>query len=276
MTYSEVQPIALAIMTSIITGGFVLVFVEIGNRKNRENERNDRIMNPFLHKLSAYFRFMGWCEWQIIYPNDINENEKEFKTLVNQMALEGNKLTMSGEDYGIDNFTAKQLDDIALKINNIWYYRDKMHPCRLGWKGRVSYDGIDLISKELKEINPSLLSEEHGVDLVAKVSGDFYVDVYQPIEYETFRHEAYIKQYNTQTVWVASFFSFVLLMLCLMLFVKLPVLLLQLASAVIVLMLVISLVTLAFDVKYWVGRRAKRIDRKRRRKENRARRINNH
>lgn len=115
MTYSEVQPIALAIMTSIITGGFVLVFVEIGNRKNRENERNDRIMNPFLHKLSAYFRFMGWCEWQIIYPNDIDENEKEFKILVNLMALEGNKLTMSGGDYGIDDFTAKQLDDIALK-----------------------------------------------------------------------------------------------------------------------------------------------------------------
>lgn len=38
MTYAEVQPIALAIMTSIITGGFVLVFVEIGNRKNREND----------------------------------------------------------------------------------------------------------------------------------------------------------------------------------------------------------------------------------------------
>ena len=31
------QPIALAILTSIITGGFVLVLVEIGNRKNREN-----------------------------------------------------------------------------------------------------------------------------------------------------------------------------------------------------------------------------------------------
>ena len=35
MAYTEVQPIVLSILTSIITGGFVLVFVEIGNRKNR-------------------------------------------------------------------------------------------------------------------------------------------------------------------------------------------------------------------------------------------------
>ena len=272
MTYSEVQPIALAIMTSIITGGFVLVFIEIGNRKGRENDRHDRLITPFLHKLSAYFRFVNWCRSQIIYPkDDINGYEKEFRTLVNEMETYGSRLIMSGGDYSIDDFNAKQLNDIALRINNIWYYRDKMRPCRLKWEGRVSYDGTDLIAKELKEINPSYLSEEQNVDLVAKVSGDFYVDVYQPIEYESFRHEAYLKQYNTQTIWVAAFFSFVLLMLCLMLFVKLPVFVLQIASLAVVLMLIASLLTLAIDVMFWVHRRAIRMKRKHQRKENRQR-----
>ena len=33
---------AVAILTAIVTGGFVLVFVEIGNRKNRENDNYRR------------------------------------------------------------------------------------------------------------------------------------------------------------------------------------------------------------------------------------------
>lgn len=273
MTYSEVHTIALAIMTSIITGGFVLVFVEIGNRKNRENDRHDGIMTPFLHKLSAYFRFMNWCRSQIIYPkDDMNDHEKVFKALVNQMETYGGRLIMSGGDYQVDDFNARQLNDIALNINNIWYYRDKMKPCRLKWDGRVSYDGTDYIAKELKEINSSYLSKEQGVDLVAKVSGDFYVDIYQPIEYETYRHEAYLKQYNTQTIWVAVFFSFVLLVLCLMLFVKLPVLFLQIVSSCIVLMLIISLLTLAVDVKVWAQRGGKKMEHKRLRIERREKR----
>lgn len=56
----EVPQIVLSIMSSIITGGFVLVFVEIGNRKNRENDKYEHIMYPFMHKLSSYFRYISW------------------------------------------------------------------------------------------------------------------------------------------------------------------------------------------------------------------------
>lgn len=41
MDYNTVQNIAIPILISIITGGFVLVFVEIDNRKNRENDRKE-------------------------------------------------------------------------------------------------------------------------------------------------------------------------------------------------------------------------------------------
>ena len=273
MTYSEVQPIALAILTSIITGGFVLVFVEIGNRKNRENDRYDGLLTPFLHKLSSYFRFMNWCRSQILYPKDINGYEKEFKSLVNQMEMYGSKLIMSGGDYRVDDFTAKELYDIAFKINNVWYYRDKMRPCRLIWEGKVTYDGTDYIAKELKEINPALLTEKQSVDLVAKVSSSFFTDVYQPIEYESFRHENYLKHYNIQTVWVSVCFSFVLFMLCMMLFVQLPVCFLQIATTCIVLMLAISLLVLAIDIKVWVRWRAKFIAKKHKRKERRDKRT---
>ena len=246
MTLTDVQPIALAILTSIITGGFVLVLVEIGNKKNRENDRHEQIMRPFMHKLSAYFRFVSWCSSCIIYPKPLNDYEKFFKKLVNEIGNYGGRAITSGGDYGIGYFTAKQLDDIASDINNIWYWHDKMNPCRLTWEGRM---GDDFIQKELREVNPIYLGLPEDVNLVAKVSGEFYTDIYQPVEYETYRHEAYVEQYKRQTVTVCGFVSFVLLILSLMLFLKLPVLLLQIATFAVILMLIGSLQMLAVDVK---------------------------
>lgn len=82
MELASVQNILLTILTSIITGGFVLVFVEIGNRKNRENDRYDQIMQPFMHKLSSYLRFLSWSGIHIKYPTVLNCYEDEFKNLV--------------------------------------------------------------------------------------------------------------------------------------------------------------------------------------------------
>lgn len=224
----------------------MLVLVEIGNRKNRENDRHEQIMRPFMHKLSAYFRFANWCSSCIIYPNPLNDYEKSFKKLLNEIGSFGGRAIISGGDYGMGYFTAKQLDDIACEINNIWYWHDKMNPCRMMWDGRI---GGDFIQKELKEVDPIYLGLPEDVNLVAKVSGEFYTDIYQPIEYETFRHEAYVKQYKRQTAIVCGFVSFVLLILSLMLFAKYPVLLLQVATFAVIMMLMGSLLMLAVDMK---------------------------
>lgn len=253
MAYEEILPIALAILTSIITGGFVLVFVEIGNRKNRENDKHDQIMVPFMHKLSSFFRYISWCSSHIRYPKPLEGYEKKFKELIDEIGGYGGRAITSGGDYSIDYFSAEKLDSIAFDINNIWYYHDKMHPCRLTWDDRMH--GEEFISKELKEINPIYLKEKIDVNLVVKVSGEFYTDIYQPIENETYRHEAYQEQYKRQTCIVVAFVCFVLLLLGMMLFVKLPELLLQLSTALVILMLMSSLLMLAINIrtqiKWW-------------------------
>lgn len=139
MLYPEVQAIALAILTSIITGGFILVFVEIGNRKNRENDRHDQILLPFMHKLSSYLRFMSWCQGAIGYHKPLDEHEEPFKMLVERLGKQGGRLIMSGGDFTPDSFSAKALNAMALDINNVWYWHDKMNPCRLTWTMPVHY-----------------------------------------------------------------------------------------------------------------------------------------
>ncbi len=71
----EVQYV-LSILTSIITGGFVLVYVEIGNRINRENDRWETLITPFMRKISAYCRFISYYE-PLIISKECDDNEKE-------------------------------------------------------------------------------------------------------------------------------------------------------------------------------------------------------
>ena len=247
MGYLMLYQTVLTILSSIITGGFVLVFVEIGNRKNRENDRHDIQMLPFIHKLSAYFRFISWCSSHINYPKPLNEKDRNFKQLTEKMSKYGGQIIMSGGDYLIDSFTAEELEQIALDINNIWYWHDKMRPCNLSWNNHT-FDK-ELIDKDLKEINPKYLGLQYDVNLVAKVSGDFYVDIYQPIEYESYRHEAYLKLFSIH-MWIVSIaVTIVLIILCLMLFLQMPSSFLQYSTLIIILLLLSSLMLLGIDIK---------------------------
>lgn len=247
MVQADTQTILLSILTSIITGGFILVFMEVGNRKNRENDRYDQIMSPFMHKLSAYFRFLNWCSHRIKYPKPLNEYEKEFKLLIDEIARYGGRAIISGGDYGINYFSTAKLNNVCLSINNIWYYHDKMNPCRLTWDDGRFND--QFIAKELKEVFPNYLFDSRNVDLVSRVSGDFYTDIYQPIEDETYKHEAYIEHFNRQTVFVAIAVGFVLLGLNTMLFVQLPIWMMRMLGVVTLILLIGCLILLGVETK---------------------------
>lgn len=251
-----VQSILLSILTSIITGGFILVFVEIGNRKNRENDRNDQIMRPFMHKLSSYFRFLCWCSPHIEYPKDLKEDEnvRQFKKLVETVSAYGVSLISSGYEYDVEHFSASELDDICRKINNIWYYYDKMNPCNLIWDEQP-FDSDEYIVKELKEFLPNHLSLPIDIGLVSKVSGDFYTDIYQPIENELYRHEIYVNHFKRQSRFVAIAVGFVLIVLTLILFIVLPIFLMRITGVLVVLFLILCLLLLGMNmntqIKYY-------------------------
>lgn len=243
----EVSQIVLSILSSIITGGFVLVFVGIGNRKNRENDKYEHIMYPFMHKLSSYFRYISWCQSHIIYSKPPKSNEKKIKLLIGDIARYGGMAITSGGDYGINYFTASKLNEIALDINNIWYWHDNMNPCKMTWDRNMRAG--EFIAKELKEINPVYLQCEQDIDLIAKVSGDFYMYVYQPIEVTTYNHEAYQEHYKLQTKIVACFVCFVLVVLGAVLFGVENVWILRISTLISILMLGFSLLMLAVEEK---------------------------
>lgn len=121
-----------------------------------------------MKRLSAYCRFVTWSKSQLIYSKGEETYEENFKKLVNQIGHYGHMLIMSGGDFPIHQFTANELNDIALDIKNIWYWHDKMHPCKIQWE--QSGLGVnEYINNELNKINPSYLSLKHDAYMVAMV-----------------------------------------------------------------------------------------------------------
>jgi hypothetical protein len=222
LTPETIYSTIVTILSAVITGGFVLVFIEVGNRKNRENDRYRLIMEPFMRKLCAYFRYVDWVEKRIVYPKQLNENEQEFKFLMDTMAHYGSELIIGGGDYALSHFTAKELHFIGYGINNIWYYYDRMRPSNLQWDEDFSINR-KLIDKELIKLDRSYLNEPLGLHQLSTISGEFFTDVYQPIEYEPENHELLSKLYFGQSMFVGSSLFLVLITLCLMISVSLSV-----------------------------------------------------
>lgn len=246
--YNQLFPAALTILTAIITGGYVLVFVEIGNRKNRECDKYEVEIRPFMRKISAYFRLISWYSTHIQYPSKMNSYEKYHKDLVKSLSHYGHQLIMSGGDFGHNHFSARQLDDICMDINNIWYWQDKMHPNRLELRVLSNESEINT-AKDLRILDSQYSGMSLDIDLVAKISGDFYVDIYQPIQYKLGNHEAFVEHYRRQTIFVLFCIVNVLLALVAMVIVALPPFLLQMSVVSVVVLLLSCLLMLGIDDK---------------------------
>ncbi len=68
---------ALSILTAVITGGYILVYIAIDNRKNRLIDSYNQIMPPFLKSLPAYRRFVTWSKSQLIYSKGKDAYEEK-------------------------------------------------------------------------------------------------------------------------------------------------------------------------------------------------------
>lgn len=247
----EVQYV-LSILTSIITGGFVLVYVEIGNRINRENDRCETLITPFMRKISAYCRFISYYE-PLIISKECDDNEKEkqkhLKSILERIAKKGKNLINSGVNYTVDSFTYNELRMLAEDINNLWFWYEKINPCYMN----IDNNGYEVVYKsineELKEINPMFLSRSCDLGLVAELSGGLYIEFERFVEGEIYKHEKEIELYKCQIRGVLVAIILVLILLGMLLLGILPVWLLKILTMVILLFMVAALLMLGIDKK---------------------------
>lgn len=254
--YITIYNTVVTILSAVITGGFVLILVEIGNRKNRESDQYRQTMMPFVQKLSAYLRYICWIKPHIVNPKPVNEDEKSFLSIVLNLGVRGSDLIENGGCFDINSITAKDLEHFCNNINHIWYMYDRR------WLDRFKWDETDsfyqeLIDKELAQINPRYLSMQEGLCKIAKISGEFYTDIYMPIQDEPYSHESSSKLYSIHTWIVSASLFFVLLCLGLLVCFTWPIWLLKLTTISVIMLFGLCMLLLLIDENkqlYWLYR----------------------
>lgn len=187
--------IAVSILTSLLTGGFILFFIENQNAEKDVVSRFNSIIKPFYNKLTKFLIYVNWSKSIIHYDNPKTGYIPDLILIMNELSRIAGTSIISGSDVPI--MKAKDIDILCDKINNIWYVYDK------GWfvREHISIDkgnGYDYLENQIKEslkaYNEKYSNPVIDINLLPKVSGEFYVEVWQPVQNITYEYEYWQKK----------------------------------------------------------------------------------
>ena len=122
---SSVQ-IAVDILTALLTGGFLLFFIETMHVESDVKQLYKAIMNPFYHKLSKLTVFVGYLRSAIRFPD--MERAKCLKDDMEYIRKAGDVPSSSGRD--IPYMKSKELEKLCDIINDVWYTLDNSSELR--------------------------------------------------------------------------------------------------------------------------------------------------
>lgn len=194
--------IIIPIIVALLTGGFIILFLENQHIGANVIERYHFVMQPFMHRLSNYFKFLSSAKVYFSIKKGTKKDEAEyvfaFKDLMDKLSHLAHPCIMSGQDYPVSKFSAIQLDGICDDINNVWYYWDRKRNYMLKYCTYDSYEAelFGKLDREyLNEVFPHKYDEtKFSLNLISDVSGTFYTEIYQPIQNVPSEYEYWCKE----------------------------------------------------------------------------------
>lgn len=194
--------IIVSIIVALLTGGFIILFLENQHVGANVIERYHFVMQPFMHRLSNYFKFLSSAKVYFSINRGTKKEDAEyvfaFKDLMDKLSHFASPCIMSGQDYPVSKFSAQQLQKICEDINNVWYYWDDKRNYMINYCSYDSYKAnlFGKLDREyLNEVFPHKYDEnDFSLDLISDVSGTFYTNVYEPIKYVPFEYEQWCKK----------------------------------------------------------------------------------
>lgn len=183
----EQLSLIISILAALLTGGFLMIFIENQQVAGSLADRFHINMNPFFLSFGNYVKFISFFKpcFTFKVSND-SDYVMRLKEDVERIARLGGQLIVWGQDYPADYFTAKELDSICNTINDIWYCVDKEYVYiyqHLDFDSRHAEMFDEYIRDYLEAISPKYKGMKLTKDLLAKVSGDFFLEKYQPIKH---------------------------------------------------------------------------------------------
>jgi hypothetical protein len=176
------------ILTSLLTGGVLVLFVESQQLANSVRDRFVFVMHPFMKSLTAYLRFLSF------YKSSYRFNKGQFTHLqddIDYLSRLGGKSIVAGKNIPVDYFSARQLENICDKINNIWYLIDRN---RHDFYTTVTFQKtlfVENCKSYLLEVDLKYTGYVLDRKSIESVSESFYTEIYSPIQDIPYEYEAW-------------------------------------------------------------------------------------
>lgn len=189
----EQLSIIISILAALLTGGFLMIFIESQKVAGGVTDRFHFIMKPFYRDFSNYVKFISsFKTWFTFNVSDDSDYINRLKDNVEMIGRLGGISIVSGQDFPADYFSAKELETICNTINNIWYLIDQdinYFDNHIDFHSRHEQRSSEYTKKYLEALSPKYKGMELTKNMLASVSGDFFVERYQPIEHILFEYE---------------------------------------------------------------------------------------
>lgn len=186
--------IATTILSALLTGGFILFFLENQHIERDVIERFRSIMDPYYHKLNRYLQLVYFLRGRIQYTDNSMGWIPEIKTITDEFAYLGSLSYTDG--YPMKYLKASQLDNLNHKINQLWYFYDKGS----GTTNHISFDPdrAHIFSDEVVWDTLSSISDKFKLlkidkHLLPAISGSFYTEIWYPVRSVTSELEKWEK-----------------------------------------------------------------------------------
>jgi len=206
--------IAVSILTSLLTGGFLLFFVENQHIEKDVVNRFYSTMKPFYNKLTNYLKFVNWSKSIIQYSDRNATYISDLILIIDEISRIAGNSIISGNDIPV--MKAKEINKLCNDINQIWYLYDK------GWfvTEHISINKDNSFQFSEKQIKEALAAysvkynkSTVDINLLPMVSGDFYVEEWQPVQNITYQYEWWQKKCKFSHYFLLGSIGFLMLSL---------------------------------------------------------------
>lgn len=184
-----------SILTSILTGGVLVLFIENQHITSFVWTRYESIMSPFLHRLTCIIQWISTCNFAMEPPLNPNKVLEKYKEKMNCFRKLNFATIMDGRDIPLDYLSAKELDKVCCAINNIWDYGQRNYELLKGiFFNDVVYD--DTAKEKLLEVfqDITLSQKPLTIEHLNEVTGKFYSDMYLPLKQIPNNYEIWSKK----------------------------------------------------------------------------------
>lgn len=185
---------AVEILSALLAGGFILFFVENQHIERDVIDRFRLVMDPYYHKLSCYLKFVYFIKERISFSSTDSKYVANLKFQLEEFSRKGVDVHLHSKDVSYK--LHKELSKLNDSINNVWWLYNEANVKEfitddIGM-GNIYTDSE--IHDALYSISPKYKGQPINKKLLSTVSGDFYVDIWQPVQHVTWNYEYWDKK----------------------------------------------------------------------------------